>query len=97
MEKLLTTGRTGVFLRGAVLHIQSRHEGLVIREGLATVGVTACNGFQSLTADVEPRDCLGKARTQRSLNSPREPANRIPFFSYQWPETVSAELKISMG
>lgn len=57
---LLTTGSTGVFLRGAVLHIQSSHEGLVIREGLVTVRVTACSGFQSLTADVELRDCLVK-------------------------------------
>jgi hypothetical protein len=89
---LLTTGSTGVFLRGAVLHIQSSHEGLVIREGLVTVRVTACSGFQSLTADVELRDCLGRARTWRSLNSPREPADRILFFSHQWPKTV-AELK----
>lgn len=47
----------------------------MIREGSATVGVTACSGFQSLTVDVTPRDCLGRARTERSVSSPE---NQVP-------------------
>lgn len=39
----------------------------MIREGGAIVGVTACSGFQSLTADGEPRNCLGRTRAEKLL------------------------------
>lgn len=45
-------GRAGVVLGGAVSHTQSSHQGLMIREGGATVRITACSSFQSLTGDV---------------------------------------------
>lgn len=59
--------RAGVLLRGAVSHTQSSHQGLMIREGGATVRVTAYSCFQSLTGDVKPRNRLEKVRARDKL------------------------------
>lgn len=69
----------------AVSHTQSSHQGLMIREGGATVRVMACSGFESLTGDVEPRNCLGKG-PERNLclrPLPRESAPDYPISNYQ--------------
>lgn len=50
----------------------------MVREGYAIVGVTARSGFQSLTADVEPRDCLGIARTHKSLKFSQRTSQQDP-------------------
>jgi hypothetical protein len=79
-------GRAEVLLWGAVAHIQSSHEGLVIRERGAMVEVLAFSGFESLTGDGELRSRLGKVRAERSLYwnpSPRGSPPSIPFSSNQ--------------
>lgn len=60
----LTVSRAGGVLGGAVSHTESSHQGLMIREGGATVRIMASSGSQSLTGDVEPRNCLGKVRAR---------------------------------
>lgn len=57
-------GRARVVLGWAVSHTQSSHQGLMIREWGATVRVKACGSFESLTGDVEPRNCLGKVKAR---------------------------------
>lgn len=57
--------RAGDMLGGAVSHTQSGHQGLMIREGGATVRITACSGSKSLTGDVEARNRLGKVRARK--------------------------------
>lgn len=58
--------RAGGVLGGAVSHTQGSHQGLVIREGTATVRIMACSGSKSLTGDVEARNRLGKV-TARNI------------------------------
>lgn len=50
----------GIVLGGAVSHTQSSHQGLMVRQRAAAVRVVASSSFESLTGDVEPRNCLGK-------------------------------------
>lgn len=80
-------GRAGVVLGWAVSHTQSSHQGLMIREWGATVRFVACSSFESLTGDVEPRNCLGKVRAREKLIfEGLLPGNwllAIPFSNYQ--------------
>lgn len=75
-------GRAGVVLGWAVSHTKSSHQGLMIREGGATVRVMACRSFESLTGDTEPRNCLGKIRAEEKL-IPENQLLAIPFSNHQ--------------